>query len=192
MAHLNVSFVVYLTSVWQIVGQVALFRVQNMADKPSDVDLFDRKILDILTVEGRISVTELARRIGLSKSPTQARLKRLEESGVIRGYRALYDPIRLGRDHVAFVEVKLSDTREAALAAFNTAVMRVPEVEQCHLIAGAFDYLLKVRTAGMTGYRAVLAEKISTLPHVANTSTYVAMQAVKEEGLLPVSPATVG
>lgn len=163
-----------------------------MADKPSDVDLFDRKILDILTVEGRISVTELARRIGLSKSPTQARLKRLEESGVIRGYRALYDPIRLGRDHVAFVEVKLSDTREAALAAFNTAVMRVPEVEQCHLIAGAFDYLLKVRTAGMTGYRAVLAEKISTLPHVANTSTYVAMQAVKEEGLLPVSPATVG
>jgi len=162
-----------------------------MAEKLSDVDLFDRKILDILTVEGRISVTELARRIGLSKSPTQARLKRLEESGVIRGYRALYDPIRLGRDHVAFVEVKLADTREAALAAFNAAVMRVPEVEQCHLIAGAFDYLLKVRTAGMTGYRAVLAEKISTLPHVANTSTYVAMQAVKEEGLSPVSPTTV-
>ena len=162
-----------------------------MAEKLSDVDLFDRKILDILTVEGRISVTELARRIGLSKSPTQARLKRLEESGVIRGYRALYDPIRLGRDHVAFVEVKLTDTREAALAAFNAAVMRVPEVEQCHLIAGAFDYLLKVRTAGMTGYRAVLAEKISTLPHVANTSTYVAMQAVKEEGLSPVSPTSV-
>jgi Lrp/AsnC family leucine-responsive transcriptional regulator len=161
-------------------------------EKTSDVNQFDRKILDILTVEGRISVTELARRIGLSKSPTQARLKRLEDSGVIRGYRALYDPIRLGRDHVAFVEVKLSDTREAALAAFNAAVMRVPEVEQCHLIAGAFDYLLKVRTAGMTGYRAVLAEKISTLPHVANTSTYVAMQAVKEEGLTPLSPAKVG
>ncbi|MFT6945291.1 MAG: Lrp/AsnC family leucine-responsive transcriptional regulator, partial [Yoonia sp.] len=93
-----------------------------MAEKISDVDLFDRKILDILTVEGRISVTELARRIGLSKSPAQARLKRLEASGVIRGYRALYDPIRLGRDHVAFVEVKLTDTREAALAAFNAAV----------------------------------------------------------------------
>ncbi|MFT7107702.1 MAG: Lrp/AsnC family leucine-responsive transcriptional regulator [Yoonia sp.] len=163
-----------------------------MPETISDVDKFDRKILNILTVEGRISVTELARRIGLSKSPTQARLKRLEESGVIRGYRALYDPIRLGRDHVAFVEVKLSDTREAALSAFNAGVLRVPEVEQCHLIAGAFDYLLKVRTAGMTGYRAVLAEKISTLPHVSNTSTYVAMQAVKEEGLSPVSPATVG
>ena len=126
-----------------------------MAEKVSDVDQFDRKILDILTVEGRISVTELARRIGLSKSPTQARLKRLEECGVIRGYRALYDPIRLGRDHVAFVEVKLTDTREAALSAFNAAVMRVPEIEQCHLIAGAFDYLLKVRTAGMTGYRCI-------------------------------------
>lgn len=163
-----------------------------MPEKLSDVDQFDRKILDILTVEGRISVTELARRIGLSKSPTQARLKRLEESGVIRGYRALYDPIRLGRDHVAFVEVKLTDTREAALSAFNAAVMQVPEIEQCHLIAGAFDYLLKVRTAGMTGYRAVLADRISTLPHVANTSTYVAMQAVKEEGLAPIAPATVG
>ncbi|WP_106744939.1 Lrp/AsnC family transcriptional regulator [Yoonia maritima] len=159
-----------------------------MVDLSSDLDGFDRKILDVLAVEGRVSVTELARRIGLSKSPTQARLKRLEENGVIRGYRALFDPIRLGRDHVAFVEVKLTDTREAALAAFNAAVMRVPEVEQCHLIAGAFDYLLKVRTAGMIGYRAVLADKISTLPHVANTSTYVAMQAVKEEGLSPLAP----
>ncbi len=161
-----------------------------MAETLSNLDTFDRKILNVLSVEGRISVTELARRIGLSKSPTQARLKRLEESGVIRGYRALCDPIRLGRDHIAFVEVKLSDTREAALAAFATAVMRVPEVEQCHLIAGAFDYLLKVRTSGMTGYRAVLAERISTLPHVANTSTYVAMQAIKEEGLSPIPPTT--
>lgn len=164
--------------------------MQLVAEQLSELDTFDRKILNILTVEGRVSVTELARRIGLSKSPTQARLKRLEDQGVIRGYRALYDPIRLGRDHVAFVEVKLSDTRESALASFNNAVLLVPEVEQCHLIAGAFDYLLKVRTAGMTGYRAVLAEKISTLPHVANTSTYVAMQAVKEEGVSPLSPRT--
>jgi len=119
------------------------------------LDSFDRKIVDVLAVNGRISVTALAQRIGLSKSPTQARVKRLEDSGVIRGYRALYDPIRLGRDHVAFVEVKLTDTREK-----------------------------------MTGYRAILAEKISTLPHVANTSTYVAMQAVKEEGVQPVAPTT--
>ena len=157
-----------------------------MVDTSFELDSFDRKILDVLAVEGRISVTALAQRIGLSKSPVQARLKRLEETGVIRGYRAIYDPIQLDRDHVAFVEVKLSDTREAALAAFNAAVMKIVEIEQCHLIAGAFDYLLKVRTAGMTGYRSVLAEKISTLPHVSHTSTNVAMQAVKDEAASPI------
>jgi Lrp/AsnC family leucine-responsive transcriptional regulator len=93
------------------------------------------------------------------------------------------DPIRLGLDHVAFVEVRLSDTREAALSAFNAAVAKLPEVEQAHMIAGNFDYLLKVRTRSMADYRAVLGEKISTLPHVAGTSTYVAMQAVKENGM---------
>lgn len=156
-----------------------------MAKQTSDLDGFDRKILDVIAVEGRISVTDLSKRIGLSKSPTQARLRRLEETGVVRGYRALFDPILLGRDHVAFVEVKLSDTREKALAAFNAAVLQIPEIEQCHLIAGAFDYLLKVRTSGMASYRLVLAERLSTLPHVANTSTYVAMQAVKEEAIAP-------
>ncbi len=163
-----------------------------MNDRVADLDAFDRKILDIVAVEGRISVTELSRRIGLSKSPTQARLKRLEDTGMIRGYRALFDPIRLGRDHVAFVEVKLTDTREAALASFNEAIMKIPEIEQCHLIAGQFDYLLKVRTSSMTAYRLVLAEKISTLPFLANTSTYVAMQAVKEEGVsASVTEATI-
>ena len=158
-----------------------------MTEETSDLDGFDRKILDVIAVEGRITVTELAKRIGLSKSPTQARLRRLEETGVVRGYRALFDPILLGRDHVAFVEVKLSDTRESALATFNAAVTQIPEIEQCHLIAGAFDYLLKVRTSGMGSYRLVLAERLSTLPHVASTSTYVAMQAVKEEAIAPKS-----
>jgi len=156
-----------------------------MGEKTFEIDPFDRKILDVIAVEGRISVTDLAKRIGLSKSPTQARLRRLEETGVVQGYCAVFDPIRLGRDHVAFVEVKLSDTREAALETFNQAVLKIPEIEQCHLIAGAFDYLLKVRTSGMSTYRLVLAERISTLPHVANTSTYVAMQAVKEEVIAP-------
>ncbi len=151
------------------------------------LDTFDRAILMALAEEGRISVTELARRIGLSKSPTQARLKRLEESGVIRGYRAILDPIRLGLDHVAFVEVRMSDTREAALEAFNKAVAAIPEVESAHLIAGNFDYLLKVRTADMRAYRRVLAEKLSTLPGISLTSTYVAMQAVKDDGLADVT-----
>lgn len=148
------------------------------------LDQIDRAILEVLGREGRISVADLARRVGLSKSPTQARLRRLEAEGVITGYRALMDPIQLGLDHVAFVEVRLNDTREAALAAFNAAIAQVPEIEEAHLIAGNFDYLLKVRTQDMARYRAVLAEKISTLPHVAGTSTYVAMQAVKEGGPL--------
>jgi len=93
-----------------------------MSERTSELDGFDRKILDVIAVEGRISVTDLSKRIGLSKSPTQARLRRLEETGIVRGYRALFDPIRLGRDHVTFVEVKLSDTRESALSAFNSAV----------------------------------------------------------------------
>lgn len=146
----------------------------------SSMDRFDRAILSVLGEEGRISITDLARRIGLSKSPTQARLRRMEQDGVIIGYRALLDPIRLGLDHVAFVEVRLTDTRETALDAFNKAIAKVPEIEQAHLIAGNFDYLLKVRTRNMTQYRKFLGETISTLPFVANTSTYVAMQAVKE------------
>lgn len=152
-----------------------------MTDHAFKIDEFDQKILDVLGAEGRISVTELAKRIGLSKSPAQTRLKRLEENGVIRGYRAIFDPIKLGRDHVTFVEVKLNDTREKALETFNRAVLKVAEVEQCYLIAGPFDYLLKVRTSSMAGYRSLLAERISTLPHVESTSTYVAMQAIKDE-----------
>jgi len=156
-----------------------VFAVQTTHPK---LDRFDTAILRELATEGRISVTELARRIGLSKSPTQARLKRLEEDGVIRGYRAILDPIRIGAAHVAFVEVRLSDTREAALAAFNAAVRDVPEIEECHLIAGGFDYLIKVRTPDIGSYRRVLAEHISSLPHVTSTSTHVAMEAVKETG----------
>lgn len=145
------------------------------------MDRFDTAILAVLAEDGRISIADLARRIGLSKSPTQTRLRRLETEGVITGYRALIDPIRMGLDHVAFVEVRLTDTREVALAAFNAAVRKIGEIEQVHLIAGNFDYLLKIRTRSMTDYRIVLAEKISTLPHVAGTSTYVAMQAIKED-----------
>ena len=151
-----------------------------MIKSTADLDDFDRAILETLAAEGRISVTDLARRIGLSKTPTQARMRRLEAAGYIKGYRAILDPIRLGLDHVAFVEVRLDDTRESALEAFNGAVAAIPEIEQCHMMAASFDYLLKVRVRDMNAYRRVLAEKISNLPHVAATSTFVAMQAVKE------------
>ncbi|MEM9062301.1 MAG: Lrp/AsnC family transcriptional regulator [Pseudomonadota bacterium] len=145
------------------------------------LDQFDRKMLAILRREGRIPVTELAKRVGLSKTPCQNRLKRLQTDGVITGFRAVTDPARLGQEHVAFVEVRLSRTTESALRAFNDAVRDVPEIEQCHMIAGAFDYLLKVRTRGMADYRRVLGETVSALPHVAHTSTHVSMQAVKDD-----------
>ena len=144
------------------------------------LDRLDEAILRELAAEGRISAVELARRVGLSKSPVQARIKRLEEAGLITGYHARLNRAALGQAHVAFVEVRLSDTREAALQAFNRAVRGVAEIEECHMIASRFDYLLKVRTSDIQDYRRVLAEQISALPHVASTSTYVAMEAVKE------------
>lgn len=145
-----------------------------------DLDNFDLRILAILRKDGRITYTELAQQVDLSKTPCQQRVKRLVENGVIVAFRAIIDPSKVGLDHVAFTEVKLSDTREAALDEFNAAVRRIPEVEECHMIASHFDYLLKVRTANIRKYREVLGEKISSLPHVASTSTFVAMETVRE------------
>ena len=142
------------------------------------MDEYDRKILSVLSVEGRISMTALGERVGLSKTPVTARVKRLEEGGVITGYRATLSASKLGVEHIAFLEVKLSDTREKALDAFNQAVRAIPEVEACHMIAGGFDYLIKVRTSDIFAYRQVLGEQLSRLPNVASTSTYISMQSV--------------
>ena len=142
------------------------------------MDEYDRKILSVLSVEGRISMTGLGERVGLSKTPVTARVKRLEEDGVIKGYRATLSASKLGVEHIAFLEVKLSDTREKALDAFNQAVRAIPEVEACHMIAGGFDYLIKVRTSDIFAYRQVLGEQLSRLPNVASTSTYISMQSV--------------
>ena len=142
------------------------------------MDEYDRKILSVLSIEGRISMTALGERVGLSKTPVTARVKRLEEEGVITGYRASLSASKLGVEHIAFLEVKLSDTREKALDAFNQAVRAIPEVEACHMIAGGFDYLIKVRTSDIFAYRQVLGEQLSRLPNVASTSTYISMQSV--------------
>mgnify|MGYP001354278547 CR=1 FL=1 len=144
------------------------------------LDRLDKSILSALARNGRLSMAELAATVGLSKTPVQARVKRLEKDGFIRGYAAVIDRERMGEGHVAFVQVKLSDTRSAALDAFNRAVQGVPEIEQCHMMAASFDYLLKVRTKDIAAYRRVLGERISALPHVAQTSTYVAMETVKD------------
>lgn len=145
------------------------------------IDPFDRRIIDILSAEGRITVTELAKRVGMSKTPCQLRMQRLIKQGYITGFSANVNYQKLEQGHVAFAEVKLRDTTKAALEAFNEAVKNIPEVEQCHMIAGPFDYLLKVRTKDINTYREVLGERISALPHVSSSSTYVAMESVKEQ-----------
>ena len=144
------------------------------------MDQIDRKIISALLVDGRKSITDLAAEVGISKTPCAARLKKLLEDRVLLGFRAVANHKRLNQNHVAFVEVTLKDTRESALRAFAKAVQEIPEIEECHMIAGAFDYLLKVRTADIEAYRRVLGESISTLPHLANSSTHVTMEAVKE------------
>ncbi|MDX1475356.1 MAG: Lrp/AsnC ligand binding domain-containing protein [Reinekea sp.] len=144
------------------------------------LDKLDLAILQELQTNGRITVTELASRVGLSKTPCQIRMRKLEEQGYILGYVALVDQKKIGIKYVAFVQVSLSDTRTRALNAFNEAVRTVPEIEQCYMIAASFDYLLKVRTSDMDNYRRVLGEKISSLPFVTQTSTFVVMEEVKD------------
>jgi Lrp/AsnC family leucine-responsive transcriptional regulator len=151
----------------------------NLPDS-GKLDRFDVKILDALSRDGRLTITELAKAVGLSKSPCQVRMRRLQADGYILGFRAVLNPIKLGRDHIAFVEVRLTDTTEPALQAFNRAVMDVPQIEQCHMIAGSFDYLLKIRTQNIRAYRQVLGATISNLPFVGSSSTHVSMEAVKD------------
>ncbi len=146
-----------------------------------ELDQTNRKILAELVANARIPVSELARKVGLSKTPVAQRIKQLEEMGLITGYRAILSPLRLGLTHVTYVEVRLSDTRQRALELFNDAVRAISEVEECYLIAGGFDYLLKVRSRDMAHYRQIMADDISALPHVAATTSYVAMEAVVEQ-----------
>jgi len=148
------------------------------------LDSYDRKILSALTENARLSMVDLARRVGLSKTPVAARVKTLETKGVIQGYRAILSPEKLDLQHVAYVEVRLSDTRQAALTRFNEAARKVPQIEECYMIAGGFDYLIKVRSRDIIDYRRVLGETISSLPHVSATSTYIAMEAVVEQSYL--------
>lgn len=150
-----------------------------------ELDAFDRKILECLAQDGRISITDLAAKVGLSKTPCQQRFRRLVADGYIDGFRAVINPARIGLDHIAFAEVKLTNTHEDALKAFNAAVKKIIEVEECHMIAGRFDYLLKIRTPDIRRYRHVLGERISELPYVASTSTNVAMETVIESWSSP-------
>ena len=144
------------------------------------IDKIDEQIIELLAKNGRIKLSDLAKQVNLSISPCQARLKKLEDKKYILSYHARINYEKMQKAHVAFVQVVLSDTRANALENFNREVNKLESVEQCHLIAGNFDYLLKVRTKNIQEYRIFFSEKISSLPHVASTSTFVSMESVKD------------
>lgn len=157
--------------------------VGNMAIK---LDRIDRRILNQLQEHGRLSIVELAHRVNLTKTPCAQRVRRLEQDGIIRGYRADLDPEQLGAGNVLVVLVTMEKTSEDALDRFNRAVRLIPEVQGCYMVAGNFDYLLKVRTHDISHYRDVLVQQIGRLPNVHQTHSFVVMELVKDDVTVPV------
>lgn len=152
----------------------------------TDIDRTDRRILKLLQADGRISAVELADKVGLSPTSTSERMKRLQRDGYIAGFGARLDPHRLGLGLLVFVEVSLDKTTPDVFEKFAGAVKRAPEVLECHMVAGGFDYLVKTRVADMAAYRRFLGEILLSLPGVKETRTYAVMEEVKSEGMLPV------
>jgi len=150
------------------------------------LDSTDRKILKLLQAHGRITITELSEQVNLSKTPCTERVRRLERDGYLVGYRAVIDPVQIGLGALVFVQVSLERTTTNVLDRFNAEVRRIPEIESVHMIAGGFDYLLKVRARDMAHYRQVLGDRIGSLPGVSQTHTYPVMETVLEnDGINP-------
>lgn len=141
-------------------------------------------MLSLLQVEGRIANIELAERIGLSPTATSERLKRLIKEGYIAGFGARLDPQQLGFGLLVFVEVSLDKTTPDVFDKFAQAVRRAPEILECHMVAGGFDYLLKTRLPDMATYRRLLGDVILALPGVRETRTYTVMEEIKTDGPL--------
>ena len=129
---------------------------------------------------------ELSSRVNLTKTPCSDRVKRLEKAGVVKAYRAELDPDQLFAGYISFVQVNLERTTSEMLERFHAAIQIIPEIQSCHMIAGGFDYLLKIRTRDVAHYRKVLGEDIAMLPGVQQTHTYVVMETVKDEAFLPI------
>lgn len=151
------------------------------------MDRTDRKILMALQAEGRISNVELARRVNLSPTPCLERVRRLEREGYIQGYAARLDPEKLGAGLLILVQVTLDRTTPDVFERFREAITRLPEVLECHMVAGGFDYLLKIRAKDMTSYRRILGEDLTALPGVLQTHTYVVMESVKDSTAIEVN-----
>ncbi len=148
--------------------------------KPKSLDKIDLRILDQLQSNARITNTELARNVGLSATPCSERVKSLENQGFIKGYHARLDPHLTKLSLLVFVEISLIRTSADIFAEFSEAVLKLPEILECHLVSGHFDYLIKARVADMAAYRLLLGETLLTLPGVRESKTYVVMEEVKE------------
>ena len=151
-----------------------------------DFDRIDRKILEELQREGRLSMTELAERVSLSVSPCTERVRRLERSGVILGYHARVNPEALGRGLLVFVELTLASKSAAVFDAVRQALLLEPRVLECHLISGSFDYLVKARLSAMREYRDLLGQILRQIPVPAQSNSYVVTEEIKEGLALPV------
>ena len=150
------------------------------------MDQIDRKILRALQEDGRITNSALAQQCGLSTAACFERVRRLRDQGVIMGYTALLDPAKLDRELMIFIEVLLDRTTDDAFAAFAAHVRKLPDVLECHMVAGGFDYLLKVRVADMAAYRRFLGEILTSIPGVRETRTYAVLEEVKATTHLPI------
>ncbi len=151
-----------------------------------NIDKIDRKILNILQTDGRISNLKLAEAVALSPTAVLARTQRLHKEGFILGYEARLNPARLGRGMAVFVEVLLDRTTPNVFDAFKAAVQVHDEIMECHLVAGGFDYLIKLRVADMAHYREFAGRVLWQLPGVRETRTYAVMEEVKETTRLAV------
>lgn len=149
-----------------------------------ELDRTDRKILDLLQRDGRLSITDLAQQIGLSASPCSERVKRLERQGVISGYHARVNPRALGKSLLVFVEITLAAKSEAVFEQVRRELLHVPDVLECHLVSGSFDYLVKARLGGMEEYRSFLGEILKKLPVAAQSTSFVVMEELKDSHYL--------
>jgi Lrp/AsnC family transcriptional regulator, leucine-responsive regulatory protein len=146
---------------------------------PRTLDRIDRRLLMLLQQDGRAPVSQLAREVHLTVTPTLERVRRLEASGYIEGYCARLNPARLGLGLLAYVEVSLDRTTPDAFEHFKQAMLAHDEVMECHMVAGGFDYLLKVRVSDMESYRRFLGDRIAAARGVQQTHTYFVMEEVK-------------
>ncbi|WP_447555833.1 Lrp/AsnC ligand binding domain-containing protein [Vreelandella sp. EE22] len=151
-----------------------------MKPKNRTLDRIDLRILRALQENARISYVDLAAQVGLSTTPCLERVKRLERAGVIRGYKALLDPQALKANLLVFVEISLETQSPAVFDEFRRAVETLPQIQECHLVSGQFDYILKCRIPEMSAYRQLLGDVVLTLPGVKESKSYVVMEEVKE------------